>query len=263
MPGQDHGNLVLSFVGDDSVHPSWIEGPAERDFDLGLVYYGDTPGRYEEQADFYLAHKGFKFWLLKELAESHFNELFERYERVWLPDDDIRASTAQVNRLFELFEKHHLSVAQPAIDQGALSYAALRVDRRFEIRYSKYVEVMCPLFTRQALLECLPTFHETKSSWGLDWLWSHRYDEEEIAIIDAVAVDHTRPLATGSLYKQLTGDGVTPNDEFRDLRYRHGIHNRRYRRALVKGTARMRGVLLDGAEGWNRPRFGGWLGKAA
>ncbi|TWT95305.1 hypothetical protein Pla108_34500 [Botrimarina colliarenosi] len=270
----DHGNLVLSFVGDQSVHPTWLggstgqngatglEGSEPRRFDLALVYFGDDPSHRERQeCDFYLAEKGFKYWRLKELAATKLRDLLARYERVWLPDDDIAADTPRINRLFDLFEKYRLQIAQPAIAAGEVSYNALCVDPRFEVRFTGYAEVMCPLFRREALQRCLPTFQESRSSWGLDWLWASLYSKREIGVIDAVGVEHTRPLATGSLYQKLAKMGVTPGDEFRAIRRRHGIRKRGYRRALLNGTARVRGVTAEGTEMWNRPLLEGWLGR--
>ncbi len=171
-----HGNLVLSFVGDQSTHPTWLAGSEPREFDVAIIYYGDDPNHGERQdVDFYLAHKGFKYWLLKDLAATLLRGLLERYDRIWLPDDDIAADTQRVNRLFRLFGKHGLAIGQPAIGGGDVSYEALRVDPRFEVRFTGYVEVMCPVFRRDALWRCLPSFHESRSSWGLDWLWSSLY----------------------------------------------------------------------------------------
>lgn len=261
-PPSTHGNLVLSFVGDQSTHGTWLVGDEPREFDLALVYYGDDPTFGERQdAEFFLAHKGFKYWLLKDFVTTVLGDLLPKYERIWLPDDDIAADTQRVNRLFRLFEKHQLQIAQPAIGGGPTSYQSLRPDPRFEIRYTGYVEVMCPLFRYESLMRCASTFRESRSSWGLDWIWSTLYPKRSIGVIDAVAVDHTRPFATGSLYTQLAGMGVTPYDEYRAIRRRYGIRNRSFRRAFHHGTARLQGVTAEGTEAWNRPLFEGWFGR--
>ncbi len=252
-------NLVLGFVGDESVHPSWIASPDQKEFDLALVYYGDQLGRYKEDADFYFAKKGFKYWQLKEMAQQELANLLPKYDRVWLPDDDIAGDTQSINRLFYLCEKHRLKIAQPAIQNGELSFESLRCDSRFEIRYSPYVEVMCPVLRHDALFEALPTFQESISSWGLDWIWSHRCNKRDIAIIDAVAMDHTRAIGTGALYKQLAKKGITPNEELRSVRHRYRIRNSRERKLLRNGKLRMQGILKNGGVGWNRSLFEGWF----
>jgi hypothetical protein len=80
-----------------------------------------------------------------------------RYERVWLPDDDIAADVESVERLFDLVEKHRLATCQPAIDRGDVTFRTLRVQPGYVLRYSRFVESMCPLFTREALQRTLPT----------------------------------------------------------------------------------------------------------
>ena len=37
-------NLVISPVGDDSQHPTWLDEAARRQFDLAIIYYGSQPG---------------------------------------------------------------------------------------------------------------------------------------------------------------------------------------------------------------------------
>lgn len=252
-------NLVLGFVGDESVHSNWISCRDKKEFDLALVYYGSSPGRFEEDADFYFAKRGFKYWQLKEMAQLELANVLSKYDRVWLPDDDIDGDTQSINQLFQLCEKHRLKVAQPAIRNGELSYESFRCDSRFEVRYSPYVEVMCPVLRGDALMEALPTFHESISSWGLDWIWSKKCGYREMAIIDAAPMDHTRPIGTGLLYKQLAKKGVTPNDELRSIRHRYGIRNTRERKQLRNGTLRMRGILRNGRVGWNRSLLKSWF----
>jgi hypothetical protein len=70
-----------------------------------------------------------------------------RYERVWLPDDDIAADVESVERWFELFEKRRLATCQPAIDRGDVMFRTLRVQPGYVLRYSRFVESMCRLFT--------------------------------------------------------------------------------------------------------------------
>jgi len=71
------------------------------------------------------------------------------------------------------------------------------------LRFTRFVEVMTPIFSRNALRVCAPTFAESRSGWGLDWVWPTLCEREGldgIAIIDATPVRHTRPVG-GELYK--------------------------------------------------------------
>jgi hypothetical protein len=244
-------NLIIAVVGDDSVHPRWLAG-GDRSFDLALIYFGDQPGRYANQSEHYLARQGIKFSLLHDVLTSDWSDLVDRYDRIWLPDDDIAASIGQINHLFQLAEEYQLAICQPAIGRGDVSFEALRAASGYLLRYSRFVEIMCPLFSRDALQRVLPTFNANVSAWGIDWLWASMYGPQDLAVIDAVAVDHTRPLQSGGVHRRLAALGVNPDHEHRQLMARHGINNRRIHKAMCRGTARLRGVRLDGREAWTR-----------
>lgn len=250
-------NLVIAAVGDESVHAAWLAGK-DRSFDVALVYFGDRPGQFERDAEYYIRRKGIKYALLHELLTGELTETVRRYERVWLPDDDVSASAEQINLLFHLAEEHKLALCQPAIGRGDVSFKTLKAQPGYLLRYSRFVEMMCPLFSREALERLLPTFISNQSGWGIDWLWASMYDEQEIAVIDAVAVDHTRPLQSGGVHRRLTAMGVDPRQEHRDLMRQHGIFNRRFQRATCRGTSRLRAIRLDGERVWTRT----WLAAA-
>lgn len=45
-------NLIISVVGDESLHPSWING--NKQFHTYLIYYGKHENKYKNDCDFYL-----------------------------------------------------------------------------------------------------------------------------------------------------------------------------------------------------------------
>jgi hypothetical protein len=243
-------NLILAAVSDESMHPTWIAG-CERSFDLGLIYFGDQLGRFAAESDYYFDRKGIKYSLLHEVAQGLGPALYH-YDFVWAPDDDIAANTACVNRLFELAVEHRLAVCQPAIGRGDVSFKALLANPEYLLRYSRFVETMCPLFSREALKRVLPTFKLNVSGWGLDWLWASMFGPEELAVIDATPVHHTRPLSTGGVHTRFAAMGVDPRQELAALMRQHGINDRRFHRATCRGTARLRGIRLDGQKVWTR-----------
>ena len=181
-------------------------------------------------------------------------DVLERYANIWCPDNDIRVDTLAINRMFELFEKYALKMAQPAIAGGEVSYRALRPRRGVVLRYSPYVEVMCPLFTREALWRIAPTLLESRSGWGLDWVWPRFFSQHEIAILDAVGVDHTGPLGRGENYARLAELGVHPDEEFHQVVARYGGFDRRLHRKFVRGkiklpAIRIRAIRSDSSNG--------------
>lgn len=237
-----HKNLIISVVGDDSLHCSWIDNPDIRTFDLCLVYYGSNAGLYCDDADLYFERQGIKFSLIHQLAESELAQTLASYDRVWLPDDDIECSTQQINRLFQLAEQYQLQIAQPAIGRGDVTYEALRHHPGYLLRYTHFVEMMCPLFTLNAFSRALPTFSENVSGWGLDWVWSWSHARDQVAVIDAVAVDHSRPLGSGGVHQSLAEMGIDPEKEFRAMVAKYPIHNRRWQKGIRRDTLRLKSV---------------------
>lgn len=257
-------NLVLAVVGDSSVHTTWLTGNSPRSFDLCLIYYGDAPNRFAPDADFYFEGKGIKFALTHELAQNGLADILFRYNQVWMPDDDIAADTIQINQLFDLAAQYRLAICQPAIGRGDVTYRGLRAQPGFILRYSPFIEMMCPLFSREALRKTLPTFNANRSGWGLDWLWPTFFGRREVAILDAVPVHHTRPLKSGDLYRLFTAEGIRPTLEHRQLLAAHHINDRRARRRMVRGTTIFRGLRTDGREVWTQPLWSNlWRRKAA
>jgi hypothetical protein len=253
-------DLVIAAVGDDSQHPSWLAQPNERSFDVALVYYGKQKDRYLGEADYYSERHGFKYPLISQMLGELGSKL-DRFAYVWLPDDDIRATTGDVNRLFQIARDYRLAIAQPGIDSGDVSYRALRRDPKLLLRYTGFVEVMCPLFSREALDAVRHTFADTRLGWGLDWAWTRLVDRRQLAVVDAVGVCHTRPLASGEAYKELARLGISPTDECRQAMRRYGaggLATRLRRRALVFGTASCTAIdslgqrLVVGPPWWKR-----------
>ncbi len=226
-------NLIVSPIGDGSVHRSWLAPGTERTYDLLLIYYGNRSGFGAADATYYLERQGMKCQLLGYALDT-LPDVIASYANVWCPDDDIRAAPSDINRLFALFEHYRLQMAQPAIGKGEVSFQVTRPRAGIILRYSPYVEVMCPVFTHRALRRVSSTFVESRSNWGLDIIWPRFFSADEIAIIDDVQVEHTRPLGTGAMYKTLADEQIDPRAELEEVVQRYGrfdpkLHHRLYR----------------------------------
>jgi hypothetical protein len=195
-------NLIVLRAGDGSLHREWIAG-SRRDFDLFISYYGRTPERWREDADHYEVRPGPKWPCIGELVAEH-AALLAAYDCVWFPDDDLSVSTVTLNRMFAIFHAHELHLAQPALTRNSYhTWNTLLQEPRCHLRYTRFVEVMAPMFSSAALRLCSPTFGDSRSGWGLDWVWPllcERAGLSGIGIIDATPVWHTRPLG-GELYR--------------------------------------------------------------
>lgn len=186
------------------MHPDWLSDN-DRGFDVFVSYFGDQPGRYAEDVEFYESRKGMKWPILGKLLQSR-PDLVDRYDYFWLPDDDLMADTATINAMFDFAAAYRLALAQPALTRDSyFTWPLLLQDTRYQLRFTRFVEAMAPLFDRAALLACLPTFSESASGWGLDFLWPGLLagrGESAIAVIDATPVRHSRPVGGGDLYKK-------------------------------------------------------------
>ena len=194
--------LVVLRAGDASLHGAWIAGP-ERSFDLFVSYYGKAPGRWRDDADLYEHRPGPKWPAIADLLREH-PALADDYDLFWFPDDDLAATTPLIERMFAFCRAYELALAQPALTRDSFhTWNTLLQQPQEQLRYAGFVEVMAPIFSRAALRVCLPTFSESRSGWGLDWVWPvlcRRAGLDRIAVIDATPVKHTRPVG-GELYR--------------------------------------------------------------
>ena len=196
--------LIMARVGDTSLHGQWIQG-ASRNFDLYLSYYGDRPGRYKEDADYYREMKSTKWPALYAHIGAD-REIIESYDAIWFPDDDLLINTESINRMFDLFSTFNLSLAQPALTfDSYFSHSAVLRNPSYILRFVNFVEVMAPIFSKKALELLSPTFSQVSVGWGLDFVWPHLLQKEgassRVAIIDQTPVTHTRPIGGGDIYK--------------------------------------------------------------
>jgi hypothetical protein len=219
-------NLIVVRAGDSSLHPQWIRsGPC--DFDLLISYYGKSPGRYADDAQMYEVRSGPKWPCISALLNEN-AEFIERYEAVWFPDDDLATDTTLLNRMFAFFHAYQLSLAQPALTADSYcTWRTLRRDPKSHLRFNQFVEIMAPLFSREALRVCAPSFAESPSGWGLDWLWPRLCREAGIgrlAVIDATPVCHTRPCG-GELYRN--NPALDPRADAQRVLRKYGLQEAR------------------------------------
>jgi hypothetical protein len=217
-------NLVIVRAGNNSLHPEWLKGDGARNWDIVVNYFGDDPNLYKGADVTRIDSKGPKWPALHQLLQQ--NPYFiSEYQYIWLPDDDLLTTKANVNMLFELVTSYKLEVAQPALSWDSYySHITTLRNRMTKIRFTNYVEVMAPCFSSAMLQKALPLFGSNLSGWGLDYLWTGLAENPltGIAIIDEVTVRHTRPVG-GPNYKMLRETGVSPWDEMRALCKEHGL----------------------------------------
>ncbi len=194
-------NLVLARVGASSLHPQWLDGASSRDWDLRLAPYQEMPSQDDLDLDVGPVVPGPKWSGIREVLNGW--DGWRDYDYVWLPDDDIRADAATIERMFEVAAAMGLELFAPALDESSY-YAHFITMRnpRFYARRVGFVEIMVPGFSRAALERLLPTLDltETGWGWGLDSLWPKLLGYENVGVIDGTPVAHTRPV--GRMYDE-------------------------------------------------------------
>lgn len=218
--------------GDKSLHKHW--GAPARTWDLAVSYYGTTDDAFPE-ADYVHRYKGGKWdGIASFFAENP--DCLEKYEYVWFPDDDILTENSAVVALFEAARTFKLDLCQPALsEQSYFSHLITLCDPSFRLRYTNFVELMVPVFSRSLLRKAQPQFQSTRTGFGLDFLWPRLIEDpiNKIAVIDSVTVTHTRPVG-GELHQSLTPGMLNGTRELeRDLSA-----------ARVTGNSRVNGVSV-------------------
>jgi len=184
---------VISAVGRNSLHREWIK--ESLDFDLHLIVYDDSFNNYYNDTVFISPQKGYKLELVYNYLVK--NPVYlEKYEYFFIPDDDIQINSANIAKLFKYMKTYNLSIAQPGLTDSYYTYEHTIKCKSTLLRYSNFVEIMTPCFSRDALKKVLFTFNENKSGWGIEFHWPEliSFSGKEMAIIDDVEAIHTRPI---------------------------------------------------------------------
>jgi hypothetical protein len=185
-------NLVVIRCGDQSLHTEWVNQFSN--FDVVISYFGDSFNYDLTYIRFVHYYKGSKWQGLYNFFLEH-KEIWEAYDYIWLPDDDLSTTSINVNDFFKIMSIYKFSLAQPALTHNSyFSHDILLQVKSFIYRDTNFVEVMAPCFNIVSLSMCWQTFGENKSGWGLDVLWSKKIKDEKIGIIDETPIFHTRPV---------------------------------------------------------------------
>lgn len=189
-------NLVILRCGKSSLHPHWLSGATERNWDLVLCPFQDIlpepssvipPRKIEGQkwTGIYALLTDWQGW--------------RDYEYIWLPDDDLLTNANTINALFEMSKAFDTKISAPALSEDSFySHPTTMTNRTFFARAVTFIEIMMPCLRRDVLELVLSTIGETKTGfgWGLDFLWPHMIDYQDMVIFDHLTVRHTRPVGT-------------------------------------------------------------------
>lgn len=201
---------VFTSAGDFHNVKAWGWSKWTRKWDLITAFYGDQDqvfDRLQKKSTLAFKSKGSKFQNLKKLFEER-PDIFARYDFVLVADDDLHMNSYKINRLFEIAEAYDFWVSQPAFRcTGRISHP-ITAQAGTKIRITNFVEITCPLFRRDKLVEFLKVYDGNLVGWGIDWWYCSHFgasQNRKLAIIDEVSVinphDHQRPGKTREIEK--------------------------------------------------------------
>ncbi len=260
--------LVVIRLGADHRVSGWAKTPRRaRSWDLVLSPYQEVPDLDDFEADAVVPIAGGKWDAIHALFEAR-PDLLD-HPRVWLPDDDIEAAPDTVERFISLARSHDLALCQPALTRGSQFSHFVTLQNRFTaLRYTNFVELMAPMMTRDVLAAALPFMKDRGGAKGLDFIWQKFVPgeaERRIAVIDAAAMGHHRPLGRHLAARMAAAGG----DIEAERRAFFGGHVAGYYRTLAHGhpgggrlsvTALSAATVLSDPRLW-RPRLAAKIGK--
>lgn len=210
--------LAVVRCGDRSLHQSWAMTTTL--FDVAVSYFGSDEGREFPEARFVHRYRGGKWDGIAAFFDEN-SELLGRYDYFWFPDDDLSFTGLEADKLLEIGTARRLDLWQPSLDHK--SYHSHLITIKLDgllLRYTNFIEIMAPVLKRHLVEDSLPLFRKTKSGFGLDYLWPQRAGDFNIdghyacAVVDAVAVTHTRPIGSALKVTISSGGGLSQREEY-------------------------------------------------
>lgn len=218
-------NLLITTFGEYNHLDSWLNG--ERNFDVALINYDYHEDKYDLIKDcVYLdAFHTFKYPGIWDALWEEPRLL--RYDYFWMPDEDIDISCGEINKMFDKMRTLNLDLAQPSVEKSNVSFPSWEQfihKEALDVIMTNFVEVMCPLFSRDAIGKCLETFRKSESGWGLDLVWAKLVNNgNNMAILNSIIVKHTRPVKEGGLYEALAEKRISPSGDRRRLMREYNV----------------------------------------
>lgn len=191
--------LLFSSIGDNyDAFDSWYCKRKKRNYDIKLVYYGDDDNRYEKlkkYSDDIIINKGSKYQNLRDYYD--YFDIIE-YDYVWIPDDDIRLESKNIDNMFNLVSKKRIKISQPSMDPNGYNSWKINTNKygikKDIIIYTTFVEVTCPILSNNVVKKTVEILkmYRNLTAWGIDYIWQN-YFECKFGILYNVMVYNPHP----------------------------------------------------------------------
>lgn len=183
-------NLIVLRNGRDSLHENWCISE-NKNWDILFCPFDKTV-EFSKESFFFYGQK----WsgLYGFLCENY---MWTEYDFICFPDDDIFTDGENWNLFFEYCNKLNVKLAAPALSKDSyFIHPTTIVNENFIARKTTFIEIMNPCFSVDFLKEAIKTFDlsRTGTGFGLDFLWPAMLNYDDIWIIDATPVKHTKPI---------------------------------------------------------------------
>jgi hypothetical protein len=215
---QNNTNKLLLFTsaGDNTqFYDNWCSD--NRNYDIWLVYYGDNEDNYNKYSKYVnriWKRKGTKFQNLYYIYNQNYNELM-KYNRFYISDDDIIINTDNINKLFNISIEYDLWICQSSYTpESKISHDITARSENNILRYSNFIEVGVPIFSKDALKKFMKYYDPKLVEWGVDFLfiWANGKDiDNKYAIIDSISC--TNPHDNQKNYKKREIDNIAEHKD--------------------------------------------------
>ena len=215
----DRPNLIIVRCGEDSLHTNWIE--TNSSYNIVLIPYADI--NPVNKGNCFVTDKVFgqKWAPIYSFIVNNIDFVM-KHQYIWIPDDDLYMDRDLLESFFKASRMDQVIMAQPALSlNNNYSHVITLSFPNIYARSVSFVEIMAPLFSREALLSCLWTFNLNSTGWGLEEIWfkilQSKSDAvtEKIRIYDAFSMTHTRPLGGQDRGDGILGDKSPAKDKYK------------------------------------------------
>ena len=117
----------------------------------------------------------------------------ENYDRFFILDDDIIFDTQDINNMFDISKKYNLDICSPTFKtdgSSKISHSITKQQNGNLLRYTNFLEVNVPLFSKDALHKFMKYYDPILIGWGIDYLyiWALGKDKKKnYALIDSIS----------------------------------------------------------------------------
>jgi len=184
-------NMVFTSAGDNTTfHTLWTG--IDANYDIYVIYYGENEENFESYktcAQYIEKRKGSKFQNFYYFYTTR-PEIIAQYERFFILDDDIIMHVEDINNMFKYSVKYNLTICQPSFKScGKISHKITKQDESIVVRFTNFIEVNVPLFTKAAIDSLMLAYDPSLIGWGIDYLyiWVNGIEKDNYyAVINAI-----------------------------------------------------------------------------